>query len=296
MQNTDKTIAVARLLDEHAPIGWLPRAIILAALGALLGVLYLYRTRIPAGEWYVILSIPATNLTGPIGDLADAINFPLLSVLLFGLIGAISPCQLTTNASALAYISGRSGDRYGVGRSALAYILGKAIVYTIVGVAVILVGRQLAQNSIPVIIVARKVLGPLMILLGLYLLGLVPLHFSLGQGIAGWLETRAGSGAGGAFLLGIAFAFAMCPTLFLLFFGLTIPLALRSPVGVTFPAVFALGTTLPLLGLAVLLARGSGARKSYIAGARNIDTWLRPVAAVVLILAGLNDIVIYWFL
>jgi cytochrome c-type biogenesis protein len=249
-----------------------------------------------AASWYAILSTLNAAVAGPLRELADSIDVPLVSALLLGLIGATSPCQLTTNAGALAYVARAGGPQRSAAVNAAAYLLGKALVYTVIGVAVILAGRQLAQGSIPVIVAARKVLGPLMILLGLYLLGLLPLRFSFGQGLAGWLEARASSGVAGAFLLGAAFSFAFCPTLFLLFFGLTIPLALRSPVGVVYPGVFALGTTLPLLGLVGLLTAGVGATKGYLAGARRIDAWLRPGAAVVLILAGLNDTIVYWFL
>lgn len=247
-------------------------------------------------DWYVWLSTFNAALAGPLRELADSVDVPLFSALLFGLLGATSPCQLTTNAGALAYVARAGGPRGSVAVNAVAYLLGKALVYTLLGVAVILAGRQLAQSSIPVIVVARKVLGPLMIILGLYLLGLLPLRFSLGQGLSGWLEARAGAGFSGAFLLGTAFSFAFCPTLFLLFFGLTIPLALSSPVGVVYPGVFALGTTLPLLGLAGLLAAGVGATNAYLAGAHRLEAWLRPAAAIVLILAGLNDTIIYWFL
>lgn len=293
--NTVQDVTETSVGTRFQPVG-LSRAVIPAAILGLIALLYLFRDRIPAAEWYGLLSLPASYLTGPIGDVADAINIPLLSALLFGLIGATAPCQLTTNASALAYVARGAGERGAVARNALGYLLGKLLVYTIVGVIVILLGRQLAVSSIPVIVLARKVLGPLMILLGLYLLGLVPLRFSVGQGVAGWLQARAGSGAGGAFLLGTAFSFAFCPTLFLLFFGLTIPLALNSPVGVVYPAVFALGTTLPLLGLAGLLTVGVGATRGYLSGARRVDAWLRPAAGVVLVVAGLNDIFTYWFL
>jgi cytochrome c-type biogenesis protein len=247
-------------------------------------------------EWYVFLGTLNATVAEPLRALADGLNLPLVSALLFGVIGATAPCQLTTNAGALAYLARRAGDRRAVARSAVAYLLGKMVVYLLIGLAVILAGRQLAQSTIPVIVVARKVLGPLMVVLGLYLLGLVPLRFSLGQGLAAWVEARAGAGAGGAFLLGTAFSFAFCPTLFLLFFGLTIPLALISPVGLVYPGVFALGTTLPLLGLAALLAAGVGATQGYLHGTRRIDRWLRPAAGIVLVLAGLNDTITYWFL
>ncbi len=249
-----------------------------------------------ATSWYAFLSTVNAAVATPLRDLADGLNLPLVSVLIFGLIGATSPCQLTTNAGALAYVARAGGGRGSVTVNALAYVLGKALVYTVVGAAVILVGRQLAQSSIPVIVVARKVLGPLMILMGLYLLGLLPVRFSLGRGVTGWLEARVGPGAGGAFLLGTAFSFAFCPTLFLLFFTLTIPLALGSPLGVVYPGVFALGTTLPLLGMVGLLAIGAGVTRAYLQGAQRLERWLRPVAAGVLIVAGLNDTLIYWFL
>lgn len=247
--------------------------------------------------WYAYLSTLNAAVALPIRDVADGLGIPVLSALLFGLIGATSPCQLTTNAGALAYLARTGGGSGGsVAVNAVAYLVGKALVYTVAGVAVILVGRELAQSSIPVIVVARKGLGPLMILLGLHLFGLVPLRFSIGRSLSEWLESRAGSGASGAFILGTAFSFAFCPTLFLLFFGLTIPLALSSPIGAVFPAAFALGTTVPLLGVAVALGAGAGAARGYIGGARRVDAWLRPVAAGVLVLAGLNDTIVYWLL
>jgi cytochrome c biogenesis protein CcdA len=84
-----------------------------------------------------------------------------------------------------------------VAGSALGYLAGKALVYTLLGVAVTLAGQRLAQQSIPVIIVARKVLGPAMLVLGLYLLGAVTLRFSLGHGLADRLEARVGAGDAG---------------------------------------------------------------------------------------------------
>ncbi|MCC7368754.1 MAG: sulfite exporter TauE/SafE family protein [Chloroflexi bacterium] len=247
-------------------------------------------------SWYAVLSALNAAVVDPVRSLGDGIGIPLVSALLFGLLGATSPCQLTTNASALAYVVRGAGERRSVAGGALAYLLGKVLVYTVVGVAVILLGREAAQSSIPVVVAARKALGPLMILLGLHLLGWPPLRFTVGQGLSEWLEARAGPGTSGAFVLGVAFAFAFCPTLFLLFFGLTIPLALASPVGIVYPGAFALGTTLPLLGLAAVLSAGLGATRSYLAGARRLDAWLRPLAAAVLLLAGANDTLVYWFL
>ena len=44
-------------------------------------------------------------VTDPLRGVSDSLGLPLVSALLFGLMGATSPCQLTTNASALAYVA-----------------------------------------------------------------------------------------------------------------------------------------------------------------------------------------------
>jgi len=67
-------------------------------------------------------------------------------------------------------------------------------------------------------------------------------------------------------------------------------------VGVVYPAVFAFGTTLPLLGLAAILTAGAAGVKGYLAGARRLDRWVRPIAGIVLLLAGLSDTFTYWLL
>ena len=107
--------------------------------------------------------------------------------------------------------------------------------------------------------------------------------------MSGSLEERAGRGATGAFLLGIAFSLAFCPPLFLLFFGLTIPMALASPFGAFYPATFALGTTLPLLAIAAALAVGFGSKAGYTSLSRRIGSLVQPAAAVPFILSRLRQ-------
>lgn len=245
-------------------------------------------------EWYLILSSFSTALTVPIGALADRAALPMLAVMLFGLVGAVSPCQLTTNLSAMAYVS----SRLGAGRpwqEALAYILGKVLVYTVVGGAVIVLGFQLQATAIPVVVAARKALGPLMIVIGLGLLGLLRLRGSAGRGISAWLQARLPrNGTWGAFLLGVSFSFTFCPTLFWLFFGLMIPLALRSAAGWTFPGLFAVGTTLPLAVFAGLLAVGNGAAGGLVERLKRSSRLVSRISGGIFILAGINDTLTYW--
>jgi cytochrome c-type biogenesis protein len=244
-------------------------------------------------QWYAWLSSLNAAVADPVSELERSINVPIVSAVLFGLLGATAPCQLTTNASAMAFVARSAGSRGAVARSALGYVLGKVLVYTLLGLAVALAGQRLAQQSIPIIVVARKVLGPAMIVLGLSMLSLLPLHISFGHGLADRVGARAGTSATGAFALGTALSLAFCPTLFLLFFGLTMPLALASPAGAVLPGVFAIGTSVPLLAVAALLTLGTSAR-TYVHVTRQAHRWVRPLAACVLLLAGINDTLTYW--
>jgi len=100
----------------------------------------------------------------------------------------------------------------------------------------------------------------------------------------------------GAFLLGVAFSFTFCPTLLWLFFGLTIPLALRSAAGWTFPGLFALGTALPLLAFTALLALGTGLAQGFATRITRSHRLVARIAGAVFVLAGTNDTLTYWAL
>ncbi|MGH2372527.1 MAG: cytochrome c biogenesis protein CcdA [Candidatus Methylomirabilaceae bacterium] len=140
------------------------------------------------------------------------------------------------------------------------------------------------------------VLGPLMILIGLAMLGVWRFRVAFGHGLSARLRARAEStGTVGAFLLGIAFSFAFCPTLALLFFGYTLPMAVANTAGPLYPAAFAAGTTFPLVLTALAVAAGSntGSLESRV---MVWEPWLRRIGGVVFLLAGLNDTLLYWFL
>jgi sulfite exporter TauE/SafE len=245
--------------------------------------------------WYILLSQVSVTLGEPLRQLAGRINFPLVNAFLFGLIGATAPCQLSTNLSAIAYVSRDLGH----GRpwqEAATYTLGKALVYTVVGAVVIGLGLQVQGAVIPIVVAARKLLGPLMILIGLTFAGILRLRVSVGQRFVQAIRARIpAKGPWGAFILGLLFAFAFCPTLFLLFFGLAIPLGLRSNAGLLVPGLFAIGTALPLLAYAGLLAAGNGMAGAYARNLSKPHSTVKRVAGAIFILAGINDTLTYWF-
>jgi cytochrome c biogenesis protein CcdA len=246
--------------------------------------------------WYAWLSGLTQGLVVGLQALGDSVAVPAAAAVIFGLIGATSPCQLSTSLGALAYVAARPGRGRAIGL-ALAYVGGKVTVYGLVGAAVVLAGLQLQTVSIPVVVAARKALGPLMIVVGLALVGLWSPRIALGQRLAERLRSGVtASGAGGAYLLGLAFSLAFCPTLFWLFFGLTVPLALRSAGGWSFPGLFAIGASLPLLAVAALVTVGAGAVGRMLGSTRRLERPLRLAAGFVLLAVGLHDTLLYWAL
>lgn len=248
-------------------------------------------------HWYGFLSALGRALNEPVRSLADAVGFAPLTALLLGFIGALSPCQLTTGLGALALIGRRAEPR--VFLAGLAYVSGKAVVYVLLGLLFVLLGEAAARGSIPLIQVARKALGPLMLVVGLALLGVLrpSLSFGLGERVAAYAGDHLDATRPyGAFLLGLAFGLAFCPTLFLLFFVLLVPLALASPGGAVFPALFAVGTTLPLLAVLGALAVGLAGARGATALVDRAEPFLTRLAGAVLVLTGANDTIVYWFL
>lgn len=248
-------------------------------------------------QWYSLLNTFNRALNEPIRDLAAATAIPPLTALLLGLLGALSPCQLTTGAGAVALI-GRRLER-GAIAAGFAHVAGKAVTYSVLGVLFVLLGQAMGQSSIPVFQAIRRVIGPLVLVVGLVLIGVLRsrISFGLGERLAAAAGDRLdASRPQGAFILGIAFGLVFCPTLFLLFFLLLIPLALTSPGGVVYPAIFALGSALPVLLILTLIGLGIGGAARAVGLIGRARPLITQLAGLVLIFTGLNDTLVYWFL
>jgi cytochrome c-type biogenesis protein len=251
-------------------------------------------------EYYRLISSVFNAVSTPIRGLIDTVNLPLVSALLFGFLGATAPCQLSTNVAALAFLSRRADDSRKLWGQTLAFIAGKVTVYLLVGGTLVALGLkldQITETAVPIVVIARRALGPLLIVVGLFMLGVLASHLSLGSRISTWLYNKVGRRHGivPAYLLGVTFSFTFCPTLFWLFFGLTIPLAIASPGGVVFPGVFAIGTTLPVLGLA-LLASCAVNTGQLVKRFKAANVWIQRAVGIIFILIGIHEIILYWLI
>ena len=100
----------------------------------------------------------------------------------------------------------------------------------------------------------EKILGPMLIVISLFMLGLIKLNLNLIGGLSQKFEAKKQLNYWGILLLGIIFALAFCPYSGVLYFGMLIPITISSASGLLLPLIFAIGTGIPVIIFAWLLA------------------------------------------
>jgi cytochrome c-type biogenesis protein len=225
-------------------------------------------------------------------SIAQSQEFPWLSAFALGLLTAISPCPLATNITATAYIAKGFSQKRMVIWSGVLYTLGRAVSYT--GLALILylgaskfhIARFFQGNG-------EKWLGPLLIIIGLIMLNIIPLHFKGGNFLQRFTERIGKQGIFGAFLLGIIFALAFCPYSGALFFGMLIPMTLRSAEPLSMPLLFSIGTGIPVILFTYLLAFSVEKISAWFNALQKVEKVIRYAAGGVFVLVGIYYIYIF---
>lgn len=221
--------------------------------------------------------------------LLDNSSTPVVTALLLGLLTALSPCPLATNIAAIGYIGKDIEDRQSVFRKGLLYTLGRTAAYTLLGIVLIGIIRSGAsmfgvQKFIGTW--GELLLGPLLIVIGLLML--FGHRLNLPQfGFNGKGEGLAKKGGWGAFLLGVLFAMAFCPSSGMFYFGMLIPMSATATMGYLLPVVFAVATALPVLIVAWILAFSAGEIGKFYGRVKTIERWLSIVVGVVFIIVGI---------
>ncbi len=222
-------------------------------------------------------------------------QLPLLSAFILGLMTAVSPCPLATNITAIGFISKDIENRRKVFYNGLIYTLGRAITYTTIGL-IFFFGAGEINFSGFLQQWGEKLLGPLLIVIGLFMLGV--LNFIKIPGIGSLtdkMENRAKKGFLGVFLLGIVFALAFCPYSGVLYFGMLIPMTISSASGLYLPVVFALATGIPVILFAWLIAFSVGSIGGIYNKIKTFERWFRRVIAVLFIGVGVYYVTVMFF-
>ena len=219
----------------------------------------------------------------------------MATALWLGLMTSVSPCPLATNVAAVSFVARRLGHPRRILAGGLLYTAGRAAAYTVLGM--LLVSSLL---SAPVLSLAlqthmNRLLGPILILVGMVLLDLIPVRLP-GAGTGATAHKLAeGSGVWGATLLGVLFALSFCPVSAALFFGSLLPLAVQHRSPWLLPAVYGLGTGLPVLAFAVATALGARSLGGAFRRVAIVERWARGVTGAVFVVVGIYYCLVHVF-
>ena len=222
--------------------------------------------------------------------LLESTTAPLLVAMLLGLLTAISPCPLATNIAAVSYIGKDVADRRRVFLKGLVYTLGRTVSYTALGMVLILIlhrGESAFHLQKFFSGTGEKVIGPLLILFGVFMLFADRINIGGRRGNVGRDERLARGGLWGSFLLGAVFALAFCPTSAVFYFGMLIPMSAASAAGLVYPVVFALATALPVLAMAWLIAFRIGKVGDFYGKMKAVQKWVSWIAGGLFIFIGI---------
>ena len=240
----------------------------------------------------------------------------ILAALYLGLLTSISPCPLATNIAAISYIGQKVEGSRTVIRAGLLYTLGRCLLY--IALAVVLVALALSTDPIKMFLQKYMCLliGPILVAMGIVLVGLVVIVGS-GAVMSEAMQKRVDAmGIWGALFLGVLFAVSFCPVSAMWFFGLltimmgsedvriteeiarigiVLPEASLPGSTVILPLIYGVGTALPVLLVAFLLAYSAqSVGKTYNVLAK-VEWWARRVSGIVFLAVGVYFSLKYCF-
>ena len=224
-------------------------------------------------------------------SILDNVQYAFVTAFVLGLMTAVSPCPLATNISAIGFISRDIENRKKVFVSGLIYTIGRAFSYTLLAV-VIYFGASKLNISMLFQGWGEKLLGPVLILIGLFMLDVLKIKFPGFSKLTDKLGEKSKGSYWSTFFLGVVFALAFCPYSGVLYFAMLIPMTVSSAGGLYLPVVFAVATGVPVILFAWLLAFAVGNVGKLYDKLKVFELWFRRVVSIIFIVVGIYYIVV----
>ena len=216
-------------------------------------------------------------------------SLAVVSALWLGILTSISPCPLAANIAAVSYVGRHVGSPRRVLFAGVLYTAGRAIAYLALGAAAVWSLMSVVSASSFLQGSFSRLIGPMLIVVGLFLLGLF--SFSIrGAGVSDAMRERIDrAGIWGALPLGAILALAFCPVSAALFFGSLVPLATQNASPILLPAVYGIGTGLPVVVFAVLIALGVGWMGAALHRLQAFEKWARFATGLIFVGVGIFE-------
>ena len=233
----------------------------------------------------------------------------VLAALYLGVLTSISPCPMATNIAAISYIGRKVENSRLVINAGLLYTLGRCLLYLVL--AVLLMSTAFSIPAVSRFLQTNMylLLGPIFLLLGVLLVGLITVT-SGGTMVTEGMQKRVDAmGIWGALLLGILFALSFCPVSAGWFFGLlalmmgskagAAPILLElEKIGISLPEaslpggvlvlplLYGIGTALPVIVVAFLLAYSAQSVGKMYNVLGKIEWWARMATGGFFLVVG----------
>ncbi|PKL42197.1 MAG: cytochrome C biogenesis protein [Candidatus Riflebacteria bacterium HGW-Riflebacteria-1] len=203
-----------------------------------------------------------------------------------GILTAISPCPLASNIAAISFIGRQLHSKTAILSSGLLYTAGRTVTYVVLGA--LLASGLLASGEISRFLqkYLNEILGPLLIILGMILLNMIGGGVSINMAGEGIQKKAQQQGMLYAFPLGVLFALSFCPVSAGLFFGGLVPLAAGANSTLLLPLIYGIGTAVPVVVFAFLIAFGSQWLGKAFNSLNKIEFFVRTATGIIFILVG----------
>ena len=220
---------------------------------------------------------------------------PAFSAIWFGILTSISPCPLATNIIATTYIGKQIKNSYGTLIAGFFYTIGRAFAYVVISFVIVISLLSIPEISFFLQENMNKILGPLLIIAGLFVLEILSFSFG-GSSFSENFQKRLGAGSiVGACILGFIFALSFCPISAALFFGSIIPLSLKYESRLVLPFLYGVGTALPVLLFSLIIAYSSRFAGNFFNKLAAVELWLRRITGLLFLIIGIYFCMKYIF-
>lgn len=231
----------------------------------------------------------------------------VIAAVYLGVLTSISPCPLATNIAAISYIGRKVEKPRLVIHAGLLYTLGRCLLYLVLAGLLTTTAMSIPAVSLFLQKYMHLALGPVFLLLGMFLVGLLTVTTGGGMMSAAMQQRVDAMGVWGALLLGVLFALSFCPTSAAWFFGLlaltmgseagaitgvlakvgiALPAASLPGGAILLPLIYGVGTALPVIVVAILLAYSAQSVGKTYNILSKVEWWARMSTGWVFILIG----------
>lgn len=202
-----------------------------------------------------------------------------------GILINLDICPLVANLAAITYISKNSKNKKSMVIHGLLYSLGRILSYTILAL-LIYFGLYSFHLSF-LTQYGEKIAGTIMVISGIVMFLLANREDNDNQDENEIEKNALSKGYLGSFSLGVILSLAFCPHSAALFFGILIPLTIKSAVGLLLPPVFALGASLPIIIFSFYLSYNTEKIENIFNKMEKLEQPLRYIAVIIFLITGL---------